>query len=192
MKQIVLINGNPKVESYTHALADAYAEGAAAAGATVHRIDIACLDFDPNLKWGYGKAMELEPDLEKALQHIQAATHQVWVYPMWWHSCPALMKGFIDRIFLPGVAFKFQEGKPFPKRLWEGKTARIIVTADTPSWYNNWIMGKPAIRQFKKGTLEFCGVKPVKVTYLAPVRGSTDTKRQQWLDQVKGLGRQLH
>lgn len=191
MKQITIINGNPNVDSYNYALADAYAKSAAAAGAVVHRVDIAKLDFDPNLKWGYGEVMELEPDLQQALEHLKAADHMVWVYPMWWYSCPALMKGFVDRVFLPGVAFKFVEGKPFPKQLWKGKTARMIVTADTPGWYNNWIMGKPAIRQFKKGTLEFCGVKPVKVTYFAPVREATAARREQWLEQVKALGRQL-
>jgi NAD(P)H dehydrogenase (quinone) len=85
---------------------------------------------------------------------------------MWWYGYPALMKGFIDRTFLPGITFQPTQGKALPKKLLKGKTARIIITADTPKWYNFLIMKSPAINQFKKGTLEFCGISPVKATYI--------------------------
>ena len=98
------------------------------------------------------------------------------------------MKGFIDRIFLPGIFFKYRKGNPFPKRLLEGKTARLVITADTVRWYDRLFMGSPLINQFKKGTLEFCGVKPVKVTYIAPIKDSTPQFRQKWLERVKAMG----
>jgi len=64
------------------------------------------LDFNPNLQFGYRKRTELEPDLLKAQELIKWADHLVWIYPVWWGSIPAIMKGFIDRVFLPGFAFQ--------------------------------------------------------------------------------------
>ena len=108
---------------------------------------------------------------------------------MWWYGIPALMKGFIDRTFLPGITFEYVDGKAFPKKLLTGKTARVIMTADTPGWYDKVTMGKPALRQFKKGTLEFCGIKPVKVTYPSIIKGSSPEKREGWLKLVTKLGK---
>jgi putative NADPH-quinone reductase len=190
MKKILIINGHPNQNSYNYALADSYESGALASNASVSKINIGQLQFNPNLELGYEKRMPLENDLQEALEKIKAAQHLVWVFPMWWYGYPAIMKGFIDRIFLPNIAFKYTD-KPFPERLFKGKTARIILTADSPQWYNKWIIGNPTINQLKRGTLEFCGIKPVKVTYIAPIKDSTDIFRQKWLQKVKQLGIQL-
>ena len=191
MKNVLIINGHPNPESYNYALAAAYQQGAATEQANLKTINITELEFDGNLRGGYQKEQALEPDLQQAMDAIEWADHLVWFFPMWWYGYPALMKGFIDRVFLPGFAFKYQENSPFPKQLLTGKTARVVITADSPGWYNRWIMGQPVINQFKKGTLMFCGIKPVKVTYIAPIRKSTLEFRQQWLEKVKGLGTQL-
>ncbi len=191
MKNILILNGHPNPEAYNYALAAAYRRGAEQASAQVKQINIAELDFDPNLKHGYQKRIELEPDLEAALALIKEADHLVWVYPIWWYSIPAVMKGFIDRTFLPGITFKYQAGKPFPKQLLKGKTARIICTSDTPYWYYWLYMKSPTTNQMKKGVLEFCGVKPVKVSYIAPIKDSTEAFRKKHLDKVEALGRAM-
>lgn len=191
MKKILIINGHPDKESYNYALADAYLEGARQTGAQIEQINIADLKFDPNLAYGYRKRTEHEPDLVNALNKIKAADHLVWVFPMWWYGYPAIMKGFIDRVFLPGITFDYVKGNPFPKGLLKKKTARIIVTADTPLWYNKLFMKNPAVNQFKRGTLKFCGIKPVKVTYIAVIRNSTDRFRVKWLKKVENIGARL-
>jgi len=190
-KKILIINGHPDQKSFNWALSEAYTKGAIEANAEVQTIHIQALDFNPNLEFGYREKTILEPDLEKAIAQIQWCDHMVWVHPIWWYGYPAVMKGFIDRIFLPGITFKYQEGKPFPKRLLKGKTAHIICTADTPLWYNCWFMKNPSVNQLKKGTLEFCGVKPVRVTYLGPIKDAKATTRQKWLQKVGALGLQL-
>ncbi|VVV02583.1 NAD(P)H-dependent oxidoreductase [Mesonia oceanica] len=136
MKQILIINGHPDKKSFNYALAEAYKNGAAKSKAKISQIDIADLNFNPNLKFGYRQRTPLEPDLIEAIEKIKKATHLVWVFPMWWYSYPALMKGFIDRSFLPGITFEPVKGKALPKKLLKGKTARLIITADTPKWYN--------------------------------------------------------
>ena len=188
LKKVLVINGHPDKESFNYALSAAYLEGLSDTTVQIAQINIADLDFDPNLQYGYRKITELEPDLLKAIDQIKQADHLVWVLPMWWYGMPALMKGFIDRIFLPGFFFKYQKGNPFPKKLLKGKTARLIITADTVRWYDRWFMGSPLINQLKKGTLEFCGVKPVKVTYIAPIKDSTEAFRAKWLQKIKKLG----
>ncbi len=188
-KKILVINGHPDVESFNQALSQSYIDGVKQSGSSVHSINIRELDFNPNLKFGYRKRTELEPDLLNAIEQIKEADHLVWVFPMWWYGYPAIMKGFIDRVFLPGITFEFVEGKPIPKGLLKGKTGRIIMTADTPRWYDRLFMESPAINQFKKGTLRFCGIKPVKVTYIATIKNSTDTFRKKQLNRVFEMGK---
>lgn len=191
MKQVLIINGHPDKQSYNYALSEAYLKGASKTNAILTQINIADLDFNPNLKFGYRKRTELEPDLLEAIEKIKKADHIVWVFPMWWYGYPALMKGFIDRTFLPGITFQPIEGKPMPKKLLKGKTARIIITADTPKWYDSLFMKSPAINQFKTGTLEFCGISPVKVTYISPIKGSNAYYKENWLGKIALLGEKL-
>ena len=191
MKQVLIINGHPDKQSYNYALSEAYKNGANKTNAIIDTINISDLDFNPNLRFGYRQRTELEPDLKDAINKIKKANHIVWVFPMWWYGYPALMKGFIDRTFLPGITFEPIEGKASPKKLLKGKTARIIITSDTPKWYDFLFMKSPAINQFKKGTLEFCGINPVRVTYISPIKNSTLDARNKWLKKVIKLGEKL-
>jgi len=191
MKNILIINGHPDRESLNWALSENYRKGAIMTGASVKSLNLIDLNFDPNLKYGYRIPYPLESDLEKSIALIKNADHIVWFFPMWWYGTPALLKGFIDRTFLPGIAFKYEKGKVFPDKLLKGKTSRMVVTSDTVSWYHNFFMKKPVINHMKKGVLEFCGIKPVKVTYLAPVRSSTLEQRNKWIHKVARLGEQL-
>ncbi|WP_232793797.1 NAD(P)H-dependent oxidoreductase [Siphonobacter sp. SORGH_AS_0500] len=160
MKKILIINGHPDRDSYNYALSEAYRTAAIRAGAELTQINIADLQFDPNLRFGYRKRMELEPDLVEALQKIKEAEHIVWFFPMWWYSYPAVMKGFVDRLFLPGIVMKFIEGKPFPEKLLKGRTARIVITADTPSWYDRFLWAVQQLINSKKERLNFVGFIP--------------------------------
>ena len=189
-KKVLVINGNPNSESYGASLAAAYAAGAQRSDAEVQTIHVGQLDFDVSLGQGYAALPELEPDLRDATEKILWSDHMVWVHPIWWFSLPAVTKGFIDRTFLPGVTFKYEKG-PIPKKLLKGKSARIIATADTPGFYYRLFMGSPATKQLKQGTLEFCGVSPVRTTYIAPIRKSSDAFRNKWLQQIESLGEKL-
>jgi Putative NADPH-quinone reductase (modulator of drug activity B) len=188
MKNILIINGHPDKESYNHALQNAYRSGAESAGFSVEEVTLAEISFSPILQYGYRKRTELEPDLLKAWEKMQKADHWVWIYPTWWGGMPAILKGFIERIFLPGFAFEYQEKSPFPKQLLKGKTSEIITTMDTPVWYYKLIYRNAGVSMLKKGVLEFCGVKNRRVTYLAVLKSSTTEKRNEWLSSVKRLG----
>jgi putative NADPH-quinone reductase len=189
MKKILLINGHPNADSFNFALFDAYKMGAIGAGAEVKEIVIKDLKFNPSLQFGYQKRTELETDLLDAWEKIQWAEHMVWFHPVWWGGLPAITKGFIDRLFLPGFTFKYRENSVWWDKLLTGKTARIITTLDQPSWYYRFVFGRPSVNQLKKSTLEFCGVKPVKVTYVGPIRNSELATRTKYLDKVELLGK---
>ena len=187
-KNILIINGHPNPESFISALAESYSEGAKENFNKVSLLNLSALNFNINLKYGYQKRTELEPDLLDAIKKIKTADHIVWLFPTWWYGYPALMKGFIDRTFLPGIMFDFEPGKTMQKKLLKGKSAHIIVTADTPLWYNKLVMKNPAVNQLKKGTLQFCGISPVKVSYIAPIKNSSDTYRKKWLSKIRSYG----
>jgi NAD(P)H dehydrogenase (quinone) len=190
MKKILIISGHPNKDSFNFALAEAYKKGALEAGAEVKEIIIRELKFNPNLQSGYQKRTELEPDLLEAWEKIKWADHLVWVHPVWWGGLPAITKGFIDRVFLPGFAFQYRENSVWWDKLLKGKTAHIITTLDQPSWYYRLMFSRPSVNQLKKSTLEFCGVKPVKVTFFGPVKSSNDGIRKKWLDKVVELGKE--
>lgn len=188
-KRILVILGHPRTASFCGALADAYAEGAKAGGHEVRVISLGSLSFDPILHNGYAAVQPLEPDLVGAQAAITWAEHLVFVYPLWWGAMPALLKGFIDRVFLPGFAFKFRDGSVFWDRLLAGRSAHLLVTMDTPPWYYRWISGMPGHKQMKHTILGFSGVKPVAVSDFGPVKSSTPAQREKWLAQARGFGR---
>lgn len=188
MKKILIINGHPNAESFNFGIAESYKKGAIDSGAIVETITIADLNFNPNLKFGYQKRTDLEPDLLESWEKIKRADHLVWIHPVWWGGLPALTKGFIDRLFLPGMAFQYRENSVWWDKLLKGKTAHIITTLDQPSWYYRLFFGRPSVNQLKKSTLEFCGIKPVKVSYVGIVKGSTEEQRKKWLEKVYNFG----
>jgi NAD(P)H dehydrogenase (quinone) len=189
-KKILIINGHPNKESLNFGFAEAYKKGALQSKAEVEELTISNLNFNPNLEFGYQKRIELEPDLLNAWEKIKWADHLVWVHPVWWGGLPAIMKGFIDRLFLPGFAFQYKENSIFWDKLLKGKTAHIITTLDQPSWYYWLFYGRPSVNQLKKSTLEFCGISPVKVSYFGIIKNSKDKTRQKWISTIEKMGKQ--
>jgi len=141
MKKTLIINGHPYNKSLCNAITDSYEKGAKEAGAEIRRINLYDLKFDPILRYGYHKIQELELDLKTAQESILWAEHLVFVYPTWWLDMPALMKGFFDRVLLPGFAYKYKEHRLFPEKLLKGKSARLIITMDSPRWFSLLMYG---------------------------------------------------
>lgn len=187
-KRILLILGTPKHDSFCHAIADAYVRGARSQGHAVRQLRLGELQFDPILREGYGQQQTLEPDLLEAQRQIHWAEHLVFVYPVWWGGVPALLKGFFDRIFLPGFAFKYRHRSQLWDKLLSGRTADLLVTLDTPAWYFRWIYGAPAHRQMVRTILGFCGIKTRRLSEFTPVRPSSEEQRQRWLRKAEQLG----
>lgn len=191
MKRILIINGHPYEKSFCSAIADAYEKGARGAGAEVKRINLGELRFDPVLHKGYREIQPLEPDLIKAQADIKWAEHLVFVFPTWWVGLPALMKGFLDRAFLPGFAFKYHKDSPFWDKLLKGRSARALITMDAPLIYNWFKYHGSGHIGFIKGTLGFVGIKPVRVDIFDWVRFSAEKRRLKWLKKAEVRGRKM-
>ena len=187
-KKILIILGHPNKNSFGKALAAEYKEGAKKTGAQVKELYLSDLNFNPNLPMGYKQKPELEDDLKKSQEDILWADHLVFVYPSWWGTMPAMMKGFIDRVFLPGFAFKYRKDSLLWDKLLTGKTARLIVTMDAPPWYFRWVNKRPGHNAMKNSILKFCGVKPVKISSIGPIKSASDQKLEGGREKIRRLG----
>lgn len=192
-KNILLILGHPSKNSFNKALLDAYQTGAEGTGANCETIYISDLRFDVNLADGYktGKADQLEEDLAAAQKSFLRADHVVLIFPNWWGAMPAITKGFIDRLFLPGFAFKNHSGKVFPEKLLKGKSMRVMVTMDTPKFWFYLVHRASLYVILKKVVFGYVGFKPVKFSTFGFMRKSTAKQRAVMLEKTKRLGMQL-
>lgn len=189
MKKIVVINGHPHPDSLNSAIADAYIQSARDSGAEIRYIAIGALDFNPNLQFGYRQRMELEPDLLKALADIHWSEHQLWIHPLWWLGMPAIMKGFFDRAFLPGITFKSSKGQPSVGLL-KGKTARIITTAgDLSLDMYQQIYQSCGLMQLQHGILEYCAVSDVQSTFIGPLHEMDNERIDESIELIKELAK---
>jgi putative NADPH-quinone reductase len=188
-KKITVILGHPDSSSYCGVLAAAYVQAAVDSGHSVKFFKLGEIIFNPILHHGYNQRQELEPGLKEIQDAITWSEHLVFVYPIWWGSMPALLKGFFDRVFLPGYAFKYRENSPFVDKLLAGRSAHAVVTMDAPVWYYRFIYKQPGHNQIKKVILEFCGIKPVKFTSFGSVRKVSIAQREKWLQKVKSIAK---
>jgi NAD(P)H dehydrogenase (quinone) len=190
---ILLILGHPSESSFCNALLDAYRSAAEDAGAICKTIYITRLNFNVTLEDGYkkGEAMQLEDDLITAQELIQWADHVVMAYPNWWGFMPAVTKGFIDRILLPGFAFRHHSGKLFPEKLLTGKSLRLLVTMDTPKWWFYLIYRASQYQILKHIVFGYVGFDPIRFSTFGFIRKSTIERRKVWLKEVEQLGKRL-
>ena len=127
-------------------------------------------------------------DLTRYCEELQRSNGLVIVHPNWWGQPPAAMKGWIDRVFRPGVAYRFQEGdkgEGVPVGVLQAETAVIFNTSNTPPEREMREFGDPLDRLWKKCILEFCGVKKIIRETFSVVITSTPEQRAEWLRHVE-------
>ena len=184
---VLVIDGHPNASSLCAALADAYADGARAAGVQVDLLRVRELAFDPILHDAARGAQLPEPDVVQARERIEACAHLVVVTPLWWGSVPALLKGFFDRVLERGWAYRY-DARGIPHGLLRGRGALVLMTTDSPGWYLRLLQGNPTRNQLVNSTLKFCGIKPVAFDRYGPVFSSTPQKRAGWIAGARGRG----
>lgn len=123
-------------------------------------IDLYELEYDPILKpnehYSSGQDFITKQNLgfqEKIKEHNEF----IVIYPTWWNSTPAILKGFFDRVLTPPFAFKY-EGK-IPKGMLEGKKAFVFTTTGAPTFYNFFFAKKRSIKTVINEVFKFCGFK---------------------------------
>lgn len=193
MKKIYILMGNPNKEGTLGAeLADAYQAAAVAAGHEVRRANVGDLQFDPILHKGYRAIQALEPDIVQVQENIKWADHFVLVYPLWWSSAPSLLKGLIDRMWLPGFAFRFIKGKDGKStwgwhRLLKGKTARVIVTLKNHPLVERFMFGDYTA-EIASAVLGFSGMK-VRLCEVGNAEALSASAKSRWVSKIGSLAR---
>jgi len=193
MKRIFVILGHPRSSSFSSALAKSYAAGAVGAGGEVRCAALSEMSFDPILHYGFPtESADSQQDLETCLQEAQAnigwAERLVFAYPNWWGGPPGLLKGFIDRVLLPGFAFQFGTDSPRPKKLLTGRSARLLVTMDSSSEWNLQTYRSAGNNMMCYPILGFCGIQPVEISEFDQVIVSSAEQRESWLAEAQSLG----
>jgi putative NADPH-quinone reductase len=188
-KHIVILQGHPdpKGGHLCHALANAYAESASAAGFTVEQIAAGALEF-PLLRTKEAFESGAVPSsLLPCQQAIAKADHLLIVYPLWLGEMPAILKGFLEQTLRPGFAYAM--GKRGWRKKLSGKSARIVVTMGMPALFYRWYFGAHGLKCLKRSILGFCGISPVRDTLFGMVESANPKTRTRWMDTMRSLGR---
>jgi putative NADPH-quinone reductase len=187
--EISVILAHPDRGSFNHAIAHAVCRTLERGGHTVFYHDLYEEGFNPLLP-----ASELDtkakPPLElvRYCEELRRSEGLVIVHPNWWGQPPAVMKGWIDRVLRPGVAYSFQEGdqgEGVPIGLLRAQTAIVFNTSNTPPEREMSVFGDPLDQLWKKCILEFCGVQNIVRETFSIVITSTPEQRAAWLRRVE-------
>lgn len=189
-KKITVIIGHPDKNTYCGELARRYEKGAKEAGHEVRVVAIGDLKFDPILHYGYKVIQPLEPDLIKVQEDIKWAEHLVIVYPNWWGTMPALLKGMFDRMILPGFAFRFHKNGYMWDKLLSDRSAHVYITMDSPPLIARMMFGDNA-NEIKRDILGFVGFSPVSTTKIGAIKMMSDDERVHWLEKVEKHGKKV-
>ncbi len=190
-KRILIIDGHPDARPgrFLHALVDAYRDAAEEAGHEVRVARIADLDFAllrTAEEFQQGEAPAVIRDQQKALTW---ANHLVVAFPLWLGSMPALLKAFFEQTLRPDFAFAAARGRGLPKKLLQGRSARVIVTMGMPAMFYRLVYRAHSLRSLERNILAFVGFAPVRDTVIGNVEGMSDADRARWLRRIAGLGR---
>ncbi len=179
---VLIIYAHPNPSSFNAAIFNHVQKGLQETNHSVTVLDLYKEQFDPVLVFN-------EEETARYRTLVEEADTLLFIYPIWWWGMPAILKGFIDRIFVAGFAYKYEGA--LPKGLLQGKKAWVINTLDSPLWYvallyrsADWIM-------MKRGILRFCGICDIKRSVFQSVKTSKVSKREKWLLQIEEKARAL-
>ena len=189
-KHILIIQGHPdgSRQHLCHALGEAYAEGARAAGHSVETVEPARLGFalltDP-ADWQEG---ELPAALLPAQQAIARAAHIMLVYPLWLGDMPALLKGFLEQVLRPGFALARAPANPLKAGLLGGRSARIVLTMGMPAPVYRWFYRAHSLQSLRRNILRFAGIAPVAATVVGGAGDMPAETFAAWCERLRRLG----
>jgi len=186
---ISVILGHPKKGSFNHAIAETVVQTLRTRGHETVFHDLCQEAFDPLLPdVEMPKGAVLPPQIARHCSEIAAADGIVIVHPNWWGQPPAIVKGWVDRVIRPGVAYEFREGdggEGVPVGLLKAKTALIFNTSNTPAKREKDVFGDPLERIWRDCVFGLCGVKSVHRTTFCVIVTSSDGERTRWLEDVR-------
>jgi NAD(P)H dehydrogenase (quinone) len=190
--KISVILGHPNLRSFNHAIAGRVVASLARAGQAVTFHDLYGEGFDPVIT-GFELATDdvnLNEQVARHCREIASAEGIVVIHPNWWGMPPAIMKGWVDRVLRPGVAYRFaddDDGSGSPMGLLRARVAVVMTTSNTPAERERQVFGDPLDTLWRNCIFGFCGVANVIRHNFGVVAGSTLGQRQQWLAEAEAV-----
>ncbi|MFD2933889.1 NAD(P)H-dependent oxidoreductase [Spirosoma flavum] len=185
MKHLI-IYAHPDQTSFNHDIKNAMVEKLHQAGDLVEVRDLYALEFDPILTTAdlaASKTGQIPADIATEQSFIAWADVVTFIYPIWWTGLPAIMKGYIDRVFMYGFAYQYVQG--VQQGLLKGKKAIIINTqGKSHDEYRSTGMDKALQLTSDKGIFDYCGFEILHHVFLASVLQASPTQRATWLAEI--------
>ncbi len=186
----LIVYAHPDPESFNHAILGAVEKRLKDKGRRYDVRDLYALGFDPVLVRGElapGASKDVAKDAEREREYVAGADALIFIYPIWWFAMPAIMKGYVDRVFSEGFAFAFEGGRL--KGLLGGKRAFIINTTGSSRAILDRMGYEDAMRKTTdRGIFEFCGMEVVRHSYLCAVHEADEAARRVMLEEVAEIG----
>lgn len=191
--KILIILGHPDPDSLNHAIANAVRDDLQSAGHEVMYHDLYEEGFDPLLKTvEIPETGRINQQIEEHCNDLSSADGIVIVHPNWWGQPPAIIKGWIDRVFRPGIAYRFDEGdsgEGIPVGLLKASAAIVINTSNTQAARELSAFGDPLEAIWRRCIFDLCGVRNFHRRMFCVVVTSTTDQRLAWIDEARKLCR---
>lgn len=192
--RVLVILAHPRSNSFNHAIGEAAVHVLEAEGHQVVFHDLYAEGFDPILGWKeIPKGSQIDGTIAMHCRDLVEAEGIIVVHPNWWGMPPAMLKGWVDRVIRPGVAYEFLEGDSgdgVPRGLLQARIALVLNTTNTPPQRELEAFGDPLQTLWKNCIFGLCGIEDFRRKSYGVVVTSTEEQRQAWLDDVRETVRQ--
>ena len=190
LMRVLVIFAHPLGDSYAATLRDTVVAALEAGGHTVDLCNLYQEDFDPILsaqEWrDYENTSENTRAVSRHVERLRHAEGIIFVFPSWWYGMPAILKGYFDRVWLPGVAFEFgpQAIRPL---LMSIRMFGVVTTTGAPEWFTRIYMGNPSRKVLMRGLARLVVAPRAERFWLAlyGMENATDAKRTVFVEQVR-------
>jgi NAD(P)H dehydrogenase (quinone) len=183
-----VIISHPYEKSFNHAIFDTVTSTFRALGVRVYPHDLYKENFDPVLsKRELGKEETEDIQVKQYIKEMMESKILVFVHPNWWGQPPAMMKGYIDRVFRPPYAYDYdekKEGEPGIGKL-TGKVGIVFNTGNTDERRENEYFHDPLENEWKQCLFGFCGIEKYERRLFRIIADSTKEQRGEWLKEVE-------
>ncbi|MFC1844314.1 NAD(P)H-dependent oxidoreductase [Thermodesulfobacteriota bacterium] len=193
--KISVIVAHPDKNSFNHAIVHTVVEEFRSAGNTVFFHDLYKEKFDPILPAAeIPSDALLPPEIQFHCDEISTAEGIVIIHPNWWGQPPAILKGWVDRVIRPGVAYEFIEGdsgEGIPNGLLKAKFALVINTSNTSTEREKIFFGDPLESLWEKCVFELCGVTTFYRKIFSIIVTSSEKDRENWLAESREIVKRI-
>ena len=193
----MLLLAHPRPDSYCHALAERIGQRLVDLGHEVRSHDLYAERFDPILTTYESHtsgqevetllAQEDDPLLALHREELRQAEGLAIVHPNWWGMPPAILTGWINRVVVPGVAYRLADATGYPEPLAPISRLLVVNTSDTTDEREETLYGDPLASIWGRCVAPYIGSPQVTRRVLRPVTDATDRQRADWLDEVDAL-----